>query len=241
MIHFLKNVAMVRGLLQFVASGGGRFSLDSRSERICTMHKNVFTPENAAMLLIDHQVGTIGWTNSHDREEIKRNALTLAKIATATDMPLVLTSSMEDNVQGPLVAELEEIAPKAFADRIKRAGIVNAMHDENFANAVRATGRKKLVVAGITTEVCVVFPVLQLLDEGFEVQVVTDASASFTKIGDDAALRRMEEAGAVITSSAQIISEFAVDWTPPRGQALAGLMGLGSEPSAEAQRSPELV
>jgi nicotinamidase-related amidase len=198
------------------------------------MHKNVFTPENAAMLLIDHQVGTIAWTHSHDVEEVKKNALSLAKIATAVGMPLVLTSSMEDNIQGPLVSELKEIAPKAFADRIKRVGIVNAMHDENFSNAVKATGRKKVVVAGITTEVCVVFPVLQLLDEGYDVQVVTDASASFTKIGDDAALRRMEQAGAVITSTAQIISELAIDWTTPRGQELANLLGLGSATATTA-------
>jgi nicotinamidase-related amidase len=197
------------------------------------MHKKVFTPENAAMLLIDHQVGTISWTNSHDREEVKQNALKLAKIATAVGMPLVLTSSMEDNIQGPLVPELEQIAPQAFADRVKRTGIVNAMHDENFANAVKATSRKKVVVAGITTEVCVVFPVLQLLDEGYEVQIVTDASASFTKVGDDAALRRMEQAGAVITSTAQIISELALDWTTPRGQALANLLDLGAPSRGE--------
>lgn len=190
------------------------------------MHKKVFTPENAAMLLIDHQDGTISWTQSHDVEEIKKNAVNLAKIATAVDMPLVLTSSMEWNVQGPLLSELEKIAPKAFANRIKRSGIVNAMHDDNFNNAVKATGRKNVIVAGITTEVCVVFPVLQLLDEGYEVQVVTDASSSFTKIGDDAALRRMEQAGAVITSTAQIISELAVDWTTPRGQALGQLFGF---------------
>jgi nicotinamidase-related amidase len=205
------------------------------------MHRNVFTADNAAMLLIDHQVGTIGWTHSHDQQEIKKNALSLAKIATAIDMPLVLTSSMEDNVQGPLVSELEEIAPRAFADRIRRTGIVNAMHDPNFNNAVKATGRRKVIVAGITTEVCVVFPVLQLLDEGYDVQVVTDASASFTKIGDDAALRRMEQAGAVITSTAQIVSELAIDWTTPRGQALARLLGLAAEPAPAAQRQPELA
>ncbi|MFG1667704.1 isochorismatase family protein [Streptomyces sp. Y7] len=190
------------------------------------MHKNVFTPENAAMLLIDHQTGTLSWTKSHDLEAVKKSALDLAKIATAVDMPLVLTSSMEGHVQGPLLPELEEIAPKAFANRVKRAGIVNAMHDENFAQAVRATGRKMLIVAGITTEVCVVFPVLQLLDEGYEVQVVTDASSSFTKIGDDAALRRMEQAGAVIVSTAQIVSELAVDWTTPRGQAVGAVLGM---------------
>ena len=84
------------------------------------------------------------------------------------------------------------------------------------------------MVAGITTKVCLVFPVLQLLEEGYEVQVVTDASASFTKAGDDAALRRMEQAGAVITSTAQIVSEMAVDWTTPRGQALGKLFGIGA-------------
>lgn len=192
------------------------------------MHRNAFTPQNAAMLLIDHQVGTMSWTHSHDVEEVKQNSLKLAKIATAVDMPLVLTSSMEDNIQGPLVPELGQVAPKAFDQRIRRTGIVNAMHDEHFSRAVQATSRKKVVVAGITTEVCVVFPVLQLLDEGYQVQVVTDASASFTKMGDDAALRRMEQAGAVITSTAQIISELAVDWTTPRGQALARLLGLGN-------------
>lgn len=192
------------------------------------MHNKVYTPENAAMLLIDHQVGTISWTHSHNVEEIKNNAIQLAKIATAVDMPLVLTSSMEDNIQGMLISGLKEAAPGPYANRIKRSGIVNAMHDKQFHNAVMASGRKKIIVAGITNEVCVVFPVLQLLDEGYEVQVVSDASASFTKIGDDAALRRMEQAGAVIASTSQVISELAVDWTTERGQALAGLLGLGA-------------
>ncbi|WP_324742982.1 isochorismatase family protein [Tsuneonella sp. CC-YZS046] len=192
------------------------------------MHNKVYTPENAAMLLIDHQSGTLSWTHSHDVEAVKKNAVQLARIATAVDMPLVLTSSMEEHVQGLLIPELQEAAPKAFAQRIRRAGIVNAMHDDNFNDAVKATRRKKVVVAGITTEVCVVFPVLQLLDEGYEVQVVTDASSSFTRIGDDAALRRVEQACAVITSTGQIISELAVDWTTPRGQALGQLLGLGA-------------
>ncbi|AVO59190.1 MULTISPECIES: isochorismatase family protein [Pseudomonas] len=191
------------------------------------MHKNVYTAENAAMLLIDHQTGTISWTRSHDVEQVKKNAVQLAKIAKGVGMPLVLTSSMEENIQGPLIPELEEVAPDAFAKRVKRTGIVNAMHDPNYSNTVKATERKKVIVAGITTEICVVFPVLQLLDEGYHVQVVTDASASFTKAGDAAALRRMEQAGAVITSTAQVVSELAIDWTTPRGKALAELLGLG--------------
>ena len=94
------------------------------------MHKQAFTPDNAAMLLIDHQVGTMGWTHSHDINLVKKNALRLARIAKAVAMPVVLTSSMEDQVQGPLLPELEQILPDEFAARIKRPGIVNAMHHE---------------------------------------------------------------------------------------------------------------
>jgi nicotinamidase-related amidase len=104
----------------------------------------------------------MGWTHSHDLNLVKQNALKLARIAKAVGMPVVLTSSMEDHAQGPLL-------PEAFAARIKRPGIVNAMHHEGFNQAVKATGRKKLIVAGITTEICVTFPVLQMLDEGYEV------------------------------------------------------------------------
>lgn len=188
------------------------------------MHKNAFTPNNAAMLLIDHQLGTMGWTHSHDINLVKENTLKLARIAKAVDLPVVLTSSMEDHAQGPLMPELEQILPEAFAARIKRPGIVNAMHHEGFNHAVKAMGRKKLIVAGITTEVCVVFPVLQALEEGYEVQVLADASASWSKLGDDLTLRRMEKAGAIITSMSQIVSELAVDWTSPNGQKLIEIL-----------------
>jgi nicotinamidase-related amidase len=188
------------------------------------MHKGAFTPDNAAILLIDHQVGTMGWTHSHDLNLVKQNALKLARIAKAVGMPVVLTSSMEDHAQGPLLSELEQILPEAFAARIKRPGIVNAMHHDGFNQAVKATGRKKLIVAGITTEICVTFPVLQMLDEDYEVQVSADASASWSKYGDDLALRRMEKAGATITTVDQIISELAIDWTSPNGQKLMAIL-----------------
>ena len=88
------------------------------------------------------------------------------------------------------MSELEAILPVEFAARIKRVGIVNAMEDENFAAAVRATGRKKLIIAGVTNDVCTVFPALSLVREGFELQVVADAGGSPSKMGDDMALRR---------------------------------------------------
>ena len=188
------------------------------------MHKKAFTPDNAAMLLIDHQVGTMAWTHSSDINLVKRNALRLARIARAVGLPVVLTASMEDRIQGPLVPELEQILPESFAQRIKRPGIVNAMHHDGFNKAVKATGRKKLIVAGVTTEICVTFPVLQMLEEGYEVQVSADASASWSKLGNKLALRRMENAGAVITTVDQIISELAIDWTSSNGKQLEAIL-----------------
>jgi nicotinamidase-related amidase len=191
------------------------------------MHSKAFTPDNAAMLLIDHQIGTMAWTHSHDINLVKTNAMKLARIAKAVSMPVVLTASMEDQVQGPLLPELTQILPEAFAQRVKRPGIINAMHHEGFNKAVKATGRQRLFVAGITTEVCVLFPVLQMLEEGYEVQVSADASASWSKYGDDLALRRMENAGAAITTVDQIIAELAIDWTSPNGQKLRAILDYG--------------
>ena len=176
-----------------------------------------FSADNAAMLLIDHQVGTMGWAKSMPFEELKRNALMLAKAARILKMRVVLTSSMEEYAQGPLLSELEAILPEEFAARIKRFGIVNAMEDENFAAAVKATGRKKIIIAGVTNDVCTVYPALSLVRDGFEVQVVADAGASPTQMSDDIALRRMEKGGVTLTSTNQVIAELAGSWTTPEG------------------------
>jgi len=176
-----------------------------------------FTGDNAALLLIDHQVGTMGWAKSMPFEELKRNALMLARTAKILKMPVVLTSSMEEYAQGPLLPELEAILPAEFAGRIKRLGIVNAMDDENFAAAIKATGRRKLILAGVTNDVCTVYPALSLVSDGYEVQVVADAGASPSKFGDDMALRRMEKNGVTLTSTNQVIAELAGNWATPEG------------------------
>jgi nicotinamidase-related amidase len=191
------------------------------------MSAQTFTADNAAMLLIDHQVGTMGWVGSIDFDEMKRNALALAKAAKALDIPVVLTSSMEEYAQGPLLSELEEIAPEEFASRIKRQGVVNALDDQNFAAAVKATGRRKLIIAGVTNDVCTVFPTLTALQEGYDVQVVADAGGSPSAMADQIAIRRMEKAGATITSTNQLLAELAGNWTGERGGKIIPIvMGL---------------
>lgn len=181
-----------------------------------------FSASNAALLLIDHQVGTMGWVRSIPFDQLKRNTVLLAKAAKILNMPVVLTSSMEEYAQGALISELAEILPAAFAARVKRFGIVDAMNDPNFAAAVKATGRKKLLIAGVTNDVCVVAPALTAVREGYEVQVVADAGGSPTKFADEIALRRMEHAGVTLTGSVQAVAELAGNWTTPEGGELLG-------------------
>jgi len=166
-----------------------------------------FNADNAALLLIDHQVGTMGWVKSIPFDEMKRNALMLAQTARILNLQVVLTSSMEEYAQGPLLSELKAILPAEFSARIKRSGIVNAMDDKNFAAAVKATGRKKLIVAGVTNDVCTVYPALSLVRESFEVQVVADAAGSPTKMSDDISLRRMERGDVTLTTTNQLIAD----------------------------------
>ncbi len=186
-----------------------------------------YNAETAALLLIDHQVGTAGWMHSGPREEMKRNTLALAKAAAAIGMPVVMTSSQEDQlkVQGPLFPELQEILPAAFAARIKRGGTVDAMADPDFAATVEASGRKKLIMAGLLTEVCVVYPALSAVKEGYEVQVIADASGSGTKAGNDFALDRMRQSGIYVASTIQILSEMVADWSKGPGPEILDILG----------------
>ncbi|MEZ8576871.1 isochorismatase family protein [Vibrio splendidus] len=184
------------------------------------MNTTTFTPENSVMLLIDHQVGTMGWVGSANLEEIKNNTVALARAAHVTKMPLILTSSMEDQAQGPLFDKLINAVPEAYENRILRGGVVDSMKDENFAAAVKATGRKNIIIAGITTDVCVVYPAITAIAEGYNVQVVVDGSGSPTTLADETALRRMEKHGVTLTSTNQLIAELAQDWSTDHGSKL---------------------
>ncbi|MFC5469104.1 isochorismatase family protein [Cohnella suwonensis] len=188
------------------------------------MTTNTLTAENTAMILIDHQIGTMGWVRSISFEEMKQNALVLAKSAKAIGMPVLLTSSLESQAQGPLLEELKTILPEEYESRIQRVGVVNAMDDPNFANAVKKLGRKNLIIAGVTNDVCTVFPALSAVKDGYNVQVVADAGGSPTKFADEIALRRMEANGVTLTSTNQLIAELAKDWTTEDGAKLIQIM-----------------
>lgn len=181
---------------------------------------DTFTSDNCVMLLIDHQVGTMQLIKNIPLEVAKRNTLALAKTAKILNIPVVLTSSQEENVQGPLMSELKEILPEAFEKRIKRAGIVNAWNDANFKKAVEDTKRKNIIMAGVTTDVCLVYPAIDACREGYNVQAVMDASGSPFDISEEMSRRRMERAGVVLTATNTLMAELAQDWSRPEGSQL---------------------
>jgi nicotinamidase-related amidase len=183
-----------------------------------------FTPADSALLLIDHQTGTMQLIKNIPLDVAKRNTLALAKTAKILNMPVVLTSSQEQNAQGPLLPELEQILPDEFAARVKRAGIVNAWNDSNFVAAVKKTGRKNLIMAGVTTDVCLVYPAISAVRAGFNVQAVMDASGSPFDISEDMARRRMENEGVVLTATNTLMAELAQDWSRPEGGQLLGIL-----------------
>jgi nicotinamidase-related amidase len=183
-----------------------------------------FSSANSALLLIDHQLGTMKLIQNIPLEVVKRNTLALAKTAKILNIPVVLTSSQEQNVQGPLLPELEQILPEAFASRVKRAGIVNAWNDAHFKKAVEATGRRNLIMAGVTTDVCLVFPTISARREGYQVQAVMDASGSPYKLSEETSRRRMEREGVVLTATNTLMAELAQDWSRPEGSQLLGIL-----------------
>src|SRR6056297_3262231 len=136
--------------------------------------------DQAAVLLVDHQTGLLSLVRDIHPDTFKNNVLALAALAKYFELPTILTTSFEDGPNGPLVPELKEAFPDA--PYIARPGQINAWDNEDFVEAVRATGRKQLIVAGVVTEVCVAFPALSALEEGFEVFVVTDASGTFNEV-----------------------------------------------------------
>ena len=194
---------------------------------------NQFTPENSALVLVDYQVGTLQLIRNNSSDQSLRNAVMLAKAAKAYGMPIVLTTSQEDHIQGPLAPALQHISPEAYKNRVKRVGIVNAWADPKFSAAVEATGRKKLIMGGVTTDICLIFPSISAVQAGFDVQAVMDASGSSYEMQEEMSRRRMERAGVVLTTTNTIIAELVQDWSSPQGSELVMLL-IATAPMMQA-------
>ena len=166
--------------------------------------------DNAAVLLVDHQTGLLSLVRDIDPDKFKNNVLALAAAAQYFNLPTILTTSFENGPNGPLVPELKEMFPDA--PYIARPGQINAWDNEEFLKAVKATGKKQLIIAGVVTEVCVAFPALSALEEDFDVFVITDASGTFNHLTRDSALDRMSNAGAQLMTWFGAACELHRDW-----------------------------
>lgn len=166
--------------------------------------------DQAAVLLVDHQTGLLSLVRDIDPDKFKNNVLALADLARYFKLPTILTTSFEDGPNGPLVPELKTLFPDA--PFIPRPGQINAWDNADFVKAVKATGRKQLIIAGVVTEVCVAFPALSALAEDFDVFVVTDASGTFNEITRHSAWDRMSAAGAQLMTWFGVACELHRDW-----------------------------
>jgi len=166
--------------------------------------------DKAAVLLVDHQSGLCNLVHDSSPEEFENNVLALSASASYFKLPTILTTSFEDGPNGPIVPEIRAMHPEA--PFIARPGQINAWDNEDFVKAVKDAGRKQLIIAGVVTEVCVAFPALSAIEEGYEVFVVADASGTFNATTRDAAWTRMQAAGVQLMTWFGVACELHRDW-----------------------------
>lgn len=172
---------------------------------------SLITPENSALILIDHQSQMGFGVQNFDLGDVSRNTAQLAAAARLFEVPTLLTT-VGEAFSGPVFQQVvDELDPKVVEERIERT-TVNAWEDERVVDWVLETGRNRLVIAGLWTEVCVAFPVLSAIEAGFDVHFVEDASGGVSETAHRAAVDRMIQAGGIPMTSAQYLYELHRDW-----------------------------
>ncbi|UEX79616.1 hydrolase [Spiribacter halobius] len=184
------------------------------------MHEQL-SPQNCALALIDFQPAMYQGVYSHDRLALMHNVQILAKTARLFDVPVTLSTVAQDSFAGPFMPEVTELFPQA--EVIDRTSI-NSWLDPNFRRAVEATGRKRIVVAGLWTEACVMFPTLEMLAAGYQVHVPADACGDVSPEAHERAVQRLVQAGAVPMNALQFTFELQQDWA--RQETYDGVMEI---------------
>ncbi|HEX5082523.1 MAG TPA: isochorismatase family protein [Blastocatellia bacterium] len=191
--------------------GGGRALLD---------------PTDTLFLLLDHQSGLLQTVKDISVAELRANVTALAKLAALQQIPVIMTASEPNGPNGPLMPEIQEAAPHAVY--APRKGEVNAWDNAAFVKAVRETGKKTLVMAGVWTSVCVMFPALDAKAAGFKVYAVMDASGDPSEMASRITLARFTQAGVIPTSANAVICEAHRTWNRPDAAQLAELYTMVS-------------
>ena len=171
--------------------------------------KSLLNPDNCALIMIDFQPQMFFGIQSIDRQTLINNAVGLAKAAKVFNVPAILTTVAAESFSGPNLPQLQEVFPDIKP--IDRTNM-NCWEDERVVEAVERNGRKKLVMAGLWTEVCIAYPALSAMEEGYEVYFVADACGDVSATAHDMAVQRMIQAGAVPMNWLQVLLELQRDW-----------------------------
>ena len=174
--------------------------------------KGLLTPDNCAVIFIDYQPNLFLGGTDEEWAEVLKNGLLLAKAAKLFAVPVILTTVESGGVDGAIAPQLRALFPDQPV--IQRSSM-NAWDDPGFVAAVRKTGRRNFVMAGLWSEACLTFPALQMLEDGYGVYVVKDSSCGTNLTAQDTALRRVEQAGGVSVTALQVLLEFQRDWGRP--------------------------
>lgn len=174
---------------------------------------NMIDPDDAVMLLIDHQSGLFQTVKDMEMTVLRANVVTLAKIATLAKIPVITTASVPQGPNGPLIPEIHQYAP--HAKYVARRGQINAWDNPDFVKAVEDTRRKTLIIAGTITSVCLAEPSLSAISEGYKVFAVVDASGTYSKMAQEITLTRLVQAGVFPVDTAAVCSEIQQTWSRP--------------------------
>lgn len=172
--------------------------------------KPVIDPANAVMLLIDHQSGLFQTVGDMPMPELRQRAAVLATLASLANIPVITTASVPQGPNGPLIPEIHQNAP--HAQYVARKGEINAWDNPEFVAAVKASGRKQLIIAGTITSVCMAFPAISAVHDGYQVFAVIDASGTYSKMAQEITLARVVQAGVVPMDTAAVASELQRTW-----------------------------
>jgi nicotinamidase-related amidase len=183
--------------------------------------KALMNVRDSALLLLDHQTGLFQTVKDVTVAELRANVTALAKIATLLDLPIVTTASVPDGPNGPIMPEIAQFAPRAVY--VPRKGEVNAWDNDLFVETVKKTGKKTLIMAGVWTSVCVMFPALDAKAEGYNVYAVMDASGDPTEMVSRTTLARFIQSAIVPTTTNAVICELHRTWVRPEAAEIADI------------------
>jgi len=181
------------------------------------------TKDNTALILVDHQVGLMTGIRDYSVAELKHNVIGLVKAAKALGLPIVTTTTSANSLWGPAFPELVEALPgNEFIDRTT----VNAWDDPRVAASIKATGRKKLIFAGVSLEVCAAFPAMRAVREGYQAYVAVDASGTFNQTKRETGLMRLAQSGVAVADGSSLMVEILADNASPEAMPMYSALDM---------------